>query len=184
MARIDNLTNFLTDVANSIRSKTGKTDAIPAENFDTEIESISGGGGDTGVMEGEFTPSDSDGDLYKIDLPEGKTLKTLIVSSKTLNTTTRDNYTPNQYFYIRDDITSTKVRFACCQQGSGGATSTSNSGGTTPYPLSVSDRSDRAWYASNAVNFAEPGSVYFKIKNGDARFRVGITYKYIITFFE
>ena len=43
MARIDNLTNFLTDVADSIRSKTGKSEAIAAEDFDTEIESISGG---------------------------------------------------------------------------------------------------------------------------------------------
>ncbi len=43
MARTNNLTNFLTDVADSIRSKTGKTDQIPCEDFDTEIESISGG---------------------------------------------------------------------------------------------------------------------------------------------
>lgn len=42
MARIDNLTNFLTDVADSIRSKTGKTQSIACEDFDTEIESISG----------------------------------------------------------------------------------------------------------------------------------------------
>lgn len=44
MARIDNINNFLTDVANSIRNKTGKTDDIPASEFDVEIESISGGG--------------------------------------------------------------------------------------------------------------------------------------------
>ena len=42
MARIDNLTIFLTDIAESIRGKTGKTDAIPANEFDAEIESISG----------------------------------------------------------------------------------------------------------------------------------------------
>ena len=45
MARTDSLTNFLTDVADAIRSKTGKSDLIPCENFDIEIESISGGGG-------------------------------------------------------------------------------------------------------------------------------------------
>lgn len=45
MARIDNLTNFLTDVADSIRSKTGKSETIAAEDFDTEIESIETGGG-------------------------------------------------------------------------------------------------------------------------------------------
>ena len=40
MARTDNFTNFATDVANSIRSMTGKTDKIPAADFDTEIKSI------------------------------------------------------------------------------------------------------------------------------------------------
>ena len=40
MARIDNLTNFLTDVAEAIREKTGKKDAINPASFDTEIMSI------------------------------------------------------------------------------------------------------------------------------------------------
>lgn len=40
MARTDTLNNFLTDVADSIRTKKGTTDSIPASNFDTEIESI------------------------------------------------------------------------------------------------------------------------------------------------
>ena len=44
MARTNTLTNFLTDVADSIRSKTGKSELIACEDFDTEIESISGGG--------------------------------------------------------------------------------------------------------------------------------------------
>lgn len=44
MARTDNLNNFLTDVANSIRTKTGKTDKIKASSFDTEIKSIETGG--------------------------------------------------------------------------------------------------------------------------------------------
>ena len=43
MARIDNLNNFLTDVADSIREKKGTTELIPASAFDTEIDSISGG---------------------------------------------------------------------------------------------------------------------------------------------
>lgn len=44
MARIDTLANFVTDVAIAIKNKTGKTDPITPANFDTEIESISGGG--------------------------------------------------------------------------------------------------------------------------------------------
>lgn len=46
MARIDNLNNFLTDVATAIRNKKGTTANIPCANFDTEIASISGGGGE------------------------------------------------------------------------------------------------------------------------------------------
>ena len=41
MADTNSLSQFLTDVANSIRSKTGGTEEILASDFDTEIESIS-----------------------------------------------------------------------------------------------------------------------------------------------
>lgn len=61
MARTDTLTNFLTDVANSIRSKTGKSEAIDCEDFDTEIESISGGGGDLPNKYVTFTEWNSNG---------------------------------------------------------------------------------------------------------------------------
>lgn len=40
MARIDNLTNFLTDVASAIKEKKGTTAKIPASSFDSEIASI------------------------------------------------------------------------------------------------------------------------------------------------
>lgn len=40
MARIDTFQNWATDVAESIRTKTGKTDKIPAASFDTEIAGI------------------------------------------------------------------------------------------------------------------------------------------------
>ena len=45
MARTDNLTNFLTDVANAIRTKKGTAETIQASNFDTEISTIETGGG-------------------------------------------------------------------------------------------------------------------------------------------
>ncbi len=44
MARTDTLTNFLTDVADSIREKNGNSEPIACEDFDTEIESIQTGG--------------------------------------------------------------------------------------------------------------------------------------------
>lgn len=50
MARTDNLTNFLTDVADAIREKKGTTGTIQASNFDTEIANISTGGFETTTL--------------------------------------------------------------------------------------------------------------------------------------
>ena len=44
MAKNNNLTDFLTDVANAIRTKKGTTGAINPQDFSSEIASISGGG--------------------------------------------------------------------------------------------------------------------------------------------
>lgn len=55
MADTSNLSQFLTDVANSIKEKTGKTDKIPAANFDTEIKAIK-----TGVDTSDATAGPSD----------------------------------------------------------------------------------------------------------------------------
>ena len=46
MARTDNLTNYLTDVADAIREKKGTTDVIPANTFDEEIKNLPSGGVD------------------------------------------------------------------------------------------------------------------------------------------
>lgn len=42
MARTDTLGNFLTDVAEAIRTKEGTTETIPASEFDTRISNLSG----------------------------------------------------------------------------------------------------------------------------------------------
>ena len=47
MAKNNNLQDFLTDIANAIRTKTGATQPINAQNFSTEILNISTGGGNT-----------------------------------------------------------------------------------------------------------------------------------------
>lgn len=47
MAKNDNLGDFLTDIADAIREKKGISGSINAQNFASEIASISTGGGDT-----------------------------------------------------------------------------------------------------------------------------------------
>lgn len=54
MARTDNLNNFLTDVADAIRTKTGGTEQIQASQFDTEIESINTGITPNGIVESYY----------------------------------------------------------------------------------------------------------------------------------
>lgn len=54
MARIDTLANFLTDVAAAIKNKTGNTGTIKPADFDTEIASIQGGGGEEPVIEPDY----------------------------------------------------------------------------------------------------------------------------------
>lgn len=44
MARTNNLSNFLTDVADAIRTKKGSEEPIAAADFDTEIENLPSGG--------------------------------------------------------------------------------------------------------------------------------------------
>lgn len=46
MARTNNLTNFLTDVADAIREKKGTNETIQASDFDTEITNLPSGGVD------------------------------------------------------------------------------------------------------------------------------------------
>lgn len=58
MARIDNLTNFLTDVASAIKTKKGDNTPIQASNFDTEI---------TNLPSGSTEPEEKDVNFYDYD---------------------------------------------------------------------------------------------------------------------
>ena len=51
MARTNNLTNFLTDVATAIKTKKGDNTPIPASNFDTEIENLPSGGDENAIID-------------------------------------------------------------------------------------------------------------------------------------
>ena len=72
MARIDTLTNFLTDIAAAIKAKKGDDTAIPAANFDTEIANLTLGGGEGG---GDNTMLISliDRTATSFEIPEGTT---------------------------------------------------------------------------------------------------------------
>ena len=64
MAKNDNLTDFLADVANAIREKKGTTDLINPQDFSAEIASIeTGGGGGAVVTEKDVNFRDYDGTL-------------------------------------------------------------------------------------------------------------------------
>lgn len=64
MAKNDNLTDFLTDVANAIREKKGTTDLINPQNFSDEIASIeTGGGGGAAVSANDVNFRDYDGTI-------------------------------------------------------------------------------------------------------------------------
>lgn len=65
MAKNNNLTDFLTDVANAIREKKGTTDLINPQDFSSEIASIEtgGGGGGEAIEEKDINFYDYDGTL-------------------------------------------------------------------------------------------------------------------------
>ena len=81
MARTDTLGHFLTDVADAIREKKGTTGLIQASDFDTEIESITTGGGysiTVNVINGTYTGAETtadDNEAFIYITPDtGKTL--------------------------------------------------------------------------------------------------------------
>lgn len=80
MARTNNLTNFLTDVASAIKTKTGDSTAIPASQFDTKIANIT-----TGHLDNtEYTEANDDLD----DILEGTaSINSLKSLNDTINTT-------------------------------------------------------------------------------------------------
>ena len=57
MAKNNNLTDFLTGVADAIRTKKGATELINPQDFESEILSIETGGGGTGAVLGELNVS-------------------------------------------------------------------------------------------------------------------------------
>ena len=66
MARTDTLGNFLTDVADAIRTKAGTSETIQASNFDTAISNIPSGGGNDAITITIVIENEETGDIIPI----------------------------------------------------------------------------------------------------------------------
>ena len=73
MARTDSLANFLTDIANSIREKTGSTAAISPMQFDNAIEDMPSGEGDEAMAASYMSCIDGTLGANCTKLPNGVT---------------------------------------------------------------------------------------------------------------
>ena len=87
MAKNNNLQDFLTDVANSIRTKTGTTEQINAQDFSDKILSIQTGGGGTTVKNLLDATKSC---YYLFRSYKGTSVDDLIQYSDTENVTTMD----------------------------------------------------------------------------------------------
>ena len=96
MAKTDNLSDFLTDVANSIRTKTGTTEQINAQDFSNKILSIQTGGGGETVRSVKILLDATKSAYYLFNQYDGTTIPDgAIEYSDTSNVTTTQNMFKN-----------------------------------------------------------------------------------------
>lgn len=138
MAKTDNLTDFLTGVANAIRTKKGTTAKINPQNFETEIGSIT-----TSKPEQEkaVVPTNA----QNIVLPDsGKTLSQVIVMAAPLPTSNN-----SEYKYINGCLIATKTKTLLLGCG----------GSLIPTNNSVTSIGPQAFQSCDITNMTIPDSV-------------------------
>lgn len=104
MAKTDNLTDFLTDLANTIRTKKGTSGTINAQNFSSEIASISSG---TDVSDTTATAGDvlSGKDFYLANGTKTSGSITTYSGSTSITPTTSQQTISTSGKYVASDIT-------------------------------------------------------------------------------
>jgi hypothetical protein len=114
MAKNDNLTDFLTDIADAIRAKKGITGAINPQNFSSEIASIQSGGGSSsgGASKNDVNFYDYDGTLL-----HSYSASEIASMSQLPELPTREGLTCQGWNYTLDNIKSMVSDYGKCDVG-------------------------------------------------------------------
>lgn len=146
MAKNNNLTDFLTDVANAIRAKKGATAKINPQDFSSEIASIEAGGGGTSAV------SKSDVNFYDCDgtLLHSYTKDDFLALSALPDLPTRKGLICQEWNYTLDDA---KEYVTDCGVLDIGATYITDDGNTRLYiKIAAKGRMDVPLYFSQTVS--------------------------------
>lgn len=112
MAKNNNLTDFLTDVADAIRAKKGTTEKINPQEFSNEIASITTGGGSVSVMKNDVNFYDCDGTIL-----HSFTKAEFLALSALPDLPTREGLTCQGWNYSLADAQSYVTTYGVCDIG-------------------------------------------------------------------